>query len=35
MQDGTLVLTEDAGESWRRLETGLSHLLAVSEAALP
>lgn len=33
MQNGDLFLTEDAGETWHRLGTGLSHLLALSEAA--
>jgi photosystem II stability/assembly factor-like uncharacterized protein len=33
MQDGPLFVTEDAGDTWRRLETGLTSLLALSEAA--
>jgi photosystem II stability/assembly factor-like uncharacterized protein len=31
MQDGVLFITEDAGETWRRVETGLPSLLALSE----
>ena len=31
MQDGALFVTEDAGESWRALATGLDSLLALSE----
>ena len=33
MQNGELFLTEDAGETWRLLSTGLPRLLALSEAA--
>lgn len=33
LQNGDLLVTDDAGESWRRLETGLSAILALSEAA--
>ncbi|MGH2559312.1 MAG: WD40/YVTN/BNR-like repeat-containing protein [Thermomicrobiales bacterium] len=33
MQDGELWLTEDAGDSWRRLDVTLPSLLALSEAA--
>ena len=32
MHDGDLLVTEDAGESWRRRATGLPRLLALSEA---
>jgi photosystem II stability/assembly factor-like uncharacterized protein len=32
MQNGDLLLTDDAGESWRRLATGLDHILALSES---
>ena len=34
IQNGDLLLTEDAGETWRRLETGLDHILALSESAM-
>lgn len=34
LQNGDLLLTDDAGERWRRISTGLSELLALSEAAL-
>src|SRR5256885_2663780 len=30
MQNGDLLLTDDAGETWRRLATGLEKLLALS-----
>jgi hypothetical protein len=33
LRDGDLLLTEDAGETWRHLATGLPGLLALSEAA--
>jgi len=33
LQDGALLLTEDAGETWRRLDVKLPALLALSEAA--
>ncbi|MFN8592235.1 MAG: hypothetical protein U0031_12315 [Thermomicrobiales bacterium] len=33
MKDGTVLLTADAGETWRRLETGLAGILALSESA--
>jgi hypothetical protein len=33
LQTGDLLLTEDAGESWRMLPTGLDGLLALSESA--
>jgi photosystem II stability/assembly factor-like uncharacterized protein len=33
MQNGDLFLTEDAGETWRPIPTGLKSLLALSEAA--
>lgn len=33
LQNGDLLLTEDAGETWRRIETGLGELLALSESA--
>jgi hypothetical protein len=35
MQNGDLFLTEDAGETWRQLETDLPRLVALSEAVLP
>jgi photosystem II stability/assembly factor-like uncharacterized protein len=34
LQNGQLLLTEDAGDSWRPIATGLDRLLALSEAAL-
>ena len=34
MQNGDLLLTEDAGETWRTLPTGLDSLLALSESAM-
>lgn len=34
MQNGDLLLTDDAGESWRTVATGLRHLLALSEAPM-
>ena len=33
LQNGDLLLTEDAGETWRTLHTGLDGLLALSESA--
>jgi photosystem II stability/assembly factor-like uncharacterized protein len=33
MQNGDLLLTDDAGESWRRLATSLDHILALTESA--
>ena len=33
MQNGDLLLTDNAGATWRRLQTGLSHILALSERA--
>jgi hypothetical protein len=33
LHDGDLLVTEDAGETWRRLPTALPRLLALSEAA--
>jgi photosystem II stability/assembly factor-like uncharacterized protein len=33
LQNGDLLLTEDAGESWHTLHTGLDGLLALSESA--
>ena len=32
LQNGDLLLTEDAGETWRTLHTGLDGLLALSES---
>jgi photosystem II stability/assembly factor-like uncharacterized protein len=34
VQNGDLLLTDDAGETWRTLHTGLDGLLALSESAL-
>jgi photosystem II stability/assembly factor-like uncharacterized protein len=34
LRNGDLLLTDDAGESWRTLHTGLDGLLALSESAL-
>jgi photosystem II stability/assembly factor-like uncharacterized protein len=33
LQNGDLFLTEDSGETWRTLHTGLDGLLALSECA--
>jgi photosystem II stability/assembly factor-like uncharacterized protein len=33
VQNGELLVTEDAGETWRTLHTGLDSLLALSESA--
>ena len=33
MQNGDLLLTDDAGETWRTLHTGLDGLLALSESS--
>jgi hypothetical protein len=33
LHDGNLLVTEDAGDTWRHVPTGLSRLLALSEAA--
>ena len=33
LQSGDLLLTDDAGETWRTLHTGLDSLLALSESA--
>ena len=33
LQNGDLLLTQDAGETWRTLQTGLNGLLALSESA--
>lgn len=35
LKNGDLLLTEDAGDTWRRVPTGLSELLALSESARP
>lgn len=32
LKDGNLMVTEDAGESWRMLQTGLTSILALSES---
>jgi len=32
LKHGDLLITEDAGDSWRRLQTGLPHLMALSES---
>ena len=32
LKNGDLLITEDAGDTWRRLETGLPHLMALSES---
>ena len=34
LKNGDLLLTADAGETWRRVPTGLSELLALSESAV-
>jgi hypothetical protein len=34
LQNGDLLLTEDAGETWRTLHTGLDGLLALSESTV-
>jgi photosystem II stability/assembly factor-like uncharacterized protein len=34
LQNGDLLLTDDAGESWSTLHTGLDGLLALCESAL-
>ena len=34
LQNGDLLLTEDAGETWRTLHTGLDGLLALSESVI-
>jgi photosystem II stability/assembly factor-like uncharacterized protein len=34
LQNGDLLLTDDAGETWRTLHTGLESLLALSESAM-
>jgi photosystem II stability/assembly factor-like uncharacterized protein len=34
LQNGELLITEDAGESWRLIPTGLDSLLALSESAV-
>jgi photosystem II stability/assembly factor-like uncharacterized protein len=33
MQDGEIYATDDAGDTWRRLDVHLPRLLALSEAA--
>lgn len=35
LQNGALLMTEDAGDSWRQVETGLDELLALSESVSP
>jgi hypothetical protein len=34
LQNGDLLLTEDAGQTWRTVNTGLDSLLALSESAV-
>ena len=33
LKNGDLMLTQDAGETWRTLHTGLDSILALSESA--
>ena len=33
LKNGDLLITEDAGETWRTLQTGLTSILALSESA--